>query len=247
MQIHEITLANKLTEANLSSLKSAFVQGALKGTPGLGSLYASPGRADARLQAQTQQYVKDLAQDWINYANSAKLDQMTEADLDPKGKVPFEQLPPGLQQQVLAKEKGAQAPTADGGTAYKNAFLTWADQKMRTTETKTGRPISMDMVRQQPGMSAKLDQAINAIVANKQNPAKLQTAVEQYFMLVVPAIQQISKGIRQRAGVAGGSAHPPITVGTGDGATVYIHNGQQYVNAKTGKPLDPNLVKPSVQ
>ena len=232
MQIHEVTL---------SKLKNAMVQGALKGAPGLGSLYNTPARADARLKAQTDQYVKDLAQQWINYANSAKLDQLAEAEVDPKGKVPFDQLSPALQQQILDKEKKAQ-PAAGGETAYKNAFLTWAEQKLRTTETKTGRAITMDNVKELPGVQNQLDQAVANIIKNRQDPAKLQPAVEEYFRLAVTATQQIAKSIRQKS-VGSGAAHPPITVGTGPGAVVYIHNGQKYVNARTGQPLDPNLIK----
>lgn len=243
MQIHEITIAKKLTEAG-PSIKDAMVQAALKGTPGLGSLYNTPTRANARLQAQTDKYVQDLAQEWINYANSAKLDQLAEAEVDPKGKVPFDQLPSSVQQQVLAKEKGAQPTAGTGGDiAYKNAFRTWAEQKLRTTETKTGRQIALSDVEALPGVKGKLDQAFGKMLQARKDPAKLQSAVQEYLSLAVTGTQQVAKSIRQRAGVSGGTAHPPITVGTGSTAVVYIHNGQKYVNARNGQPLDPNLVK----
>jgi hypothetical protein len=244
MQIHEITLAKQLTEAG-PSIKDAMMQAALKGSPGMGSLYTTPGRADARLQAQTAKYVKDLSREWINYASSAKLDQLSEADVDPRGKVPFEQLPPGVQQQVLAKEKGAQPAASTGGDiAYKNAFKAWAEQKLQTTETKTGRQITLDNVESLPGMKGKLDQAFGKMLQARQNPAKLESAVTEYLTLAVTGTQQVAKSIRQRAGISGGTAHPPITIGTGPQAIVYIHNGQKYVNARNGQPLDPNLVKP---
>lgn len=246
MQIHEITIAKTLTEAG-PSFKDAMMQAALKGAPGLGSLYTTPGRADARLQAQTAKYVKDLAREWINYASSAKLDQLAEADVDPRGKVPFEQLPPGVQQQVLAKEKGAQTATSTstgGDVAYKNAFKNWAEQKLQTTETKTGRQITLNTVEALPGMKSKLDQAFGKMLQARQDPAKLESAVTEYLTLAVTGTQQVAKTIRQSAGISGGTAHPPITIGTGPQATVYIHNGQRYVNARNGQPLDPNLVKP---
>ena len=238
MQIHEITIAKKLTEAG-PSLRSVAVNAALKGAPGLGSLYNTPGRSDARLQAQTTSYVKDLAREWASYATSANLDQLAEANLDPKGKVPIGQLSPELQQQVLAKEPGLQS-----GTAYSNAFKSWAEQKLRTTETKTGRQITLKDVEALPGMQGKLDQALSKIVQGRGTPSELDRAVQEFLTLAVSGTQQIAKSIRQRAGIGGGAAHLPITVGTGPQAAVYIHNGKQYVNARTGQALDPNLFKP---
>ena len=37
--------------------------------------------------------------------------------------------------------------------------------------------------------------------------------------------------------------HPPITLGTGPGAQVFINKGRGYIDKKTGKPMPPAIVK----
>jgi hypothetical protein len=37
--------------------------------------------------------------------------------------------------------------------------------------------------------------------------------------------------------------YPPITLGTGPNAQVYVNKGRGYVDSKTGKPMPPSIVK----
>jgi hypothetical protein len=69
-------------------------------------------------------------------------------------------------------------------------------------------------------------------------------AVQEYLTTAIAGTQQLARQIRSRVAGSMGAAHPPITVGTGTNAAVYVHNGRAYVNAKTGAPLDTNLLKP---
>ena len=42
---------------------------------------------------------------------------------------------------------------------------------------------------------------------------------------------------------AAATQYPPITLGSGPKAQVYVNKGRGYIDSKTGKPMPPSIVK----
>jgi hypothetical protein len=199
MQIHEITLAGKINEGVLGDIARSVTAPLAKSS------------SDAILQKQTQKYVQDLSRKWAEKAKTLPAPQATPAATTTSTSVPQPITTPSGQiiskpgdpsYAELAKKAGlTEADDADTLNAYKQAFTDWAEQQLRTTESRTKKPIGLNDVMALPGMKLKLESALDRIAASRTNPQELDTAVQNYLTLAINGTQAIAKDIRANAPV----------------------------------------------
>ena len=99
------------------------------------------------------------------------------------------------------------------GNAYKDAFIKWAGENLRTSIPRTGRTITLDQLFK-TDIKDELTQALDQVVATAGDPQKNAIAVNNFLTYAVAGVARESKKIKQNLGV-GGAAGPISSTGTG--------------------------------
>ncbi len=102
--------------------------------------------------------------------------------------------------QVLAalKAQGKLEENTAQTDPYQAAFVQWSDAQLASKDPVTYQAITMDAVRALPGLGAKLDQALQAVVSARDTPQSA-TAIAQYLELAVAGVQAESQRLKNKA------------------------------------------------
>jgi hypothetical protein len=92
----------------------------------------------------------------------------------------------------------AMATVGPAADQYREAFVRWSDAQLASKDPVTYRAIAMDDVRALPGLGAKLDQALQAVVSARDTPQST-AAIAQYLELAVAGVQARSQEIKNKA------------------------------------------------
>ena len=98
---------------------------------------------------------------------------------------------------------------------YADAFISWADEKLKTRESNTGETIEMNDVRELPGISDALNPVLEQIVNTRGTPQQA-AAVAKYFEIAVAGVQAVAQSIRNKnpsalsGGIASAAAVKPV-------------------------------------
>jgi len=103
--------------------------------------------------------------------------------------------------------KTDQAP-ATATTEYRDAFVKWAGEKLRTVDPTTRRAITLDQVNT-TDIKDELDRALAQVVATAGDAAKNAVAVNNYLTIAVAGVARVSQQLRQDS--VYGSASDPGT------------------------------------
>ena len=99
----------------------------------------------------------------------------------------------GMQSDL--NEAATMGPAAD---QYREAFVRWSDAQLASKDPVTYRAIAMDDVRALPGLGAKLDQTLQAVVSARDTPQSA-AAIAQYLELAVAGVQAKSQELKNKA------------------------------------------------
>ena len=77
----------------------------------------------------------------------------------------------------------------------------------------------------------------NGTPASQDAPAPQAAAIAQPGTTIKP----VSRPVQPAS--AATTQYPPITLGSGPKAQVYVNKGRGYIDSKTGKPMPPSIVK----
>jgi hypothetical protein len=88
---------------------------------------------------------------------------------------------------------------ATAGTEYRDAFVKWAGEKLRTVDPTTNQAITLDQVNSTPEIDIKdeLDRALAQVVATAGDPTKNTVAVNNYLTIAVAGVARASQKLRQ--------------------------------------------------
>ena len=102
--------------------------------------------------------------------------------------------------------------TGETGSTLKTQFQTWSDANLASRDPASGTAITMDMVRSEPAVAARLDQALDALVKANETTA-FDQAFANYMNLAIAGIRLKTQEAQQKAPAA---AKPtaPATTGT---------------------------------
>jgi hypothetical protein len=105
---------------------------------------------------------------------------------------------------------GAKTDTtpATATTEYRDAFVKWAGEKLRTVDPTTRRAITLDQVNT-TDIKDELDRALAQVVATAGDAAKNAVAVNNYLTIAVAGVARVSQQLRQDS--VYGSASDPGT------------------------------------
>jgi len=98
---------------------------------------------------------------------------------------------------------------------YADAFISWADEKLKTRESNTGETIEMNDVRELPGISDALNPVLEQIVNTRGTPQQA-AAVAKYFEIAVAGVQAVAQSIRNKdpgalsGGIASAASVKPV-------------------------------------
>ena len=98
---------------------------------------------------------------------------------------------------------------------YADAFISWADEKLKTRESNTGETIEMNDVRELPGISDALNPVLEQIVNTRGTPQQA-AAVAKYFEIAVAGVQAVAQAVRNKnpqalsGGIASAAAAKPV-------------------------------------
>lgn len=150
-------------------------------------------------------------------AASAQGQRMMQAYGKPRGGVqsveeaPEEYTTPG----GIVVPGGAKTDQAPGssvppvsGNKYKEDFLTWAAEKLRTVEPSTRQTITLDLILQ-TDIKDELDRALSQVVATAGDAQKNATAVNNYLTIAVAGIARKSKELKMNYGRGGEAGAVP--------------------------------------
>jgi hypothetical protein len=106
--------------------------------------------------------------------------------------------------------------TADSG--YRDAFVKWAGEKLRTVDPTTRQTITLDQVNT-TDIKDELDRALAQVVATAGDPTKNAVAVNNYLTIAVAGIARMSQQLRQDSayGAADKSGTPTSAAQAGQG------------------------------
>ena len=92
-----------------------------------------------------------------------------------------------------------EAAAATATTGYRDAFIKWAGEKLRTKDPTTFQTITLDQVNSTPEIDIKdeLDRALTQVVATAGDPAKNTVAVNNYLTIAVAGVARVSQQLRQ--------------------------------------------------
>jgi hypothetical protein len=91
--------------------------------------------------------------------------------------------------------KTDQSP-ATATTGYRDAFVKWAGEKLRTVDPATRQTITLDQVNN-TDIKDELDRAIDQVVASAGDPTKNAVAVNNYLTMAVAGVARVSQQLRQ--------------------------------------------------
>jgi hypothetical protein len=98
---------------------------------------------------------------------------------------------------------------------YVDTFISWADEKLKTRESRTGETIEMNDVRELPDISDALNPVLEQIVNTRGTPQQA-AAVAKYFEIAVAGVQAVAQSIRNKdpsaltGGIASASSVKPV-------------------------------------
>ena len=92
-----------------------------------------------------------------------------------------------------AKTDQTPAPDSNG---YRDAFVKWATEKLRTVDPATRQTITLDQVNT-TDIRDELDRALDLVVATAGDPAKNTVAVNNYLTIAVAGVARASQKLRQ--------------------------------------------------
>jgi hypothetical protein len=96
---------------------------------------------------------------------------------------------------------------------YRDAFVKWAGEKLRTVDPTTRQPITLDQVNK-TDIKDELDRALTQVVATAGDPAKNTAAVNNYLTIAVAGVARVSQKLRQDS-VYGVTDKPDTPASTG--------------------------------
>lgn len=228
MQIHEVTKSS-LKEGALSNIGRGFVQGLT------GANFARDQVVPDVLDQQTRARAKQLTQAWMNQvkrmqqptattkpATAPKPAAATQTPgqpvmlggkrLDPRNPNDAKVLA-AMQSQGKLQEAPAEYTTPSGiiipagsKTDSTQSFLQWADSQLTGQVSGTSQTIDMNTVRKNPEAKARLDKILSQI---EKDPTDA-TAVEEYFVVAMQALQQISAEVKQTVGKTSPATTNPL-------------------------------------
>jgi hypothetical protein len=105
-----------------------------------------------------------------------------------------------FRQTAIVRE--ALATTSNG---YRDAFIKWAGEKLRTVDPDTGQTITLDRVNK-TDVKDELDRALAQVVATAEDPAKNTVAVNNYLTIAVAGIARESQRLKSKNAKTSGDA-----------------------------------------
>jgi hypothetical protein len=93
---------------------------------------------------------------------------------------------------------GAKTDTAPAtaNSEYRDAFVKWAGEKLRTVDPATRQTITLDQVNK-TDIKDELDRAQDQVVATAGDPTKNAVAVNNYLTIAVAGVARVSQQLRQ--------------------------------------------------
>lgn len=85
---------------------------------------------------------------------------------------------------------------ATATTEYRDAFVKWAGEKLRTVDPATRQTITLDQVNK-TDIKDELDRAQDQVVATASDPAKNTVAINNYLTIAVAGVARVSQQLRQ--------------------------------------------------
>jgi hypothetical protein len=102
---------------------------------------------------------------------------------------------------------------ATATTEYRDAFVKWAGEKLRTVDPATRQTITLDQVNK-TDIKDELDRAMTQVVATAGDPTKNAVAVNNYLTIAVAGVARVSQNLRQDS-VYGATDKSDNTASTG--------------------------------
>jgi hypothetical protein len=112
---------------------------------------------------------------------------------------------------------------ATATTEYRDAFVKWAGEKLRTKDPATFQTITLDQVNSTPEIDIKdeLDRALAQVVATAGDPAKNTVAVNNYLTIAVAGVARMSQQLRQDRAY-GNADRPNMSASTGQAGQAIV-------------------------
>jgi hypothetical protein len=85
---------------------------------------------------------------------------------------------------------------ATATTEYRDAFVKWAGEKLRTVDPATRQTITLDQVNK-TDIEDELDRAMTQVVSTAGDSAKNAVAVNNYLTIAVAGVARVSQKLRQ--------------------------------------------------
>ena len=98
---------------------------------------------------------------------------------------------------------------------YADTFISWADEKLKTRESRTGETIEMNDVRELPDINDALNPVLEQIVNTRGTPQQA-AAVAKYFEIAVAGVQAVAQAVRNKnpgalsGGIVNAAAVKPV-------------------------------------
>jgi hypothetical protein len=125
---------------------------------------------------------------------------------------------------------------ATATTEYRDAFIKWAGEKLRTVDPTTRQTITLDQVND-TDIKDELDRAQNQVVTTAGDPTKNAVAVNNYLTIAVAGVARVSQKLRQDSvyGSADGLNKPNMSASTGQAGQAIVT--QQEIRNKLAKEV----------
>ena len=82
---------------------------------------------------------------------------------------------------------------------YLAKFREWAAKTLVTRDPTTYQNITLDMIEKDPVIGRQLDQAQGKVVASRDNPTNLESALEEYILTALAGVQQVVAANKARS------------------------------------------------
>lgn len=117
---------------------------------------------------------------------------------------------------------GARTDTtpSTANTEYRNAFVKWAGEKLRTVDPATRQTITLDQVNK-TDIKDELDRAQDQVVATAGDPTKNVAAVNNYLTIAVAGVARVSQQLRQDS-VYGSANQSKMSMSTGQAGQAIV-------------------------
>jgi hypothetical protein len=105
------------------------------------------------------------------------------------------------------------ATPATANSEYRDAFVKWAGEKLRTVDPATRQTITLGKVNS-TDIKDELDRALAQVVATADDPTKNAVAVNNYLTIAVAGVARVSQQLRQDS-VYGSADKPKMSTAAG--------------------------------